>query len=105
MEALLKYGNCKVKFKTYLTTKVKQNELLRYAKKTKFNRDYGDELIDRAALIVRSGSKPIALETQTSDGPVELYLTTIGWDDDGYTSGGDESPYKKWAMYEISNYY
>lgn len=104
MDANLKYGNCKVRFKTYLTTKAKQNELLRYCKKTKFNRHYGDELTERSALIVRAGNKPIALETQTSDDPVELYLTTIGWDDNGYTACGDESPYSKWSMYEISNY-
>ena len=105
MDANLKYGGTRVRFKTYLTTKAKQNELLRYCKKTKFNRNYGDDLTDRSALIVRAGNKPIALETQTSDGPVELYLTTVGWDDDGYTTGSEESPYKKWGMYEISNYY
>jgi len=101
----LKYGDKKVRFKTYLTTRAKQIELLGYAKTTKFSKVYGEESTERSALIVRLSKKPVILETRSSEEPVELFLTTIGWDDDGFTSGGDNSPYERWQPYEISYYY
>ena len=94
-----------VLFETYLTTKAKQSELVKFAKTERGFKGYDeDRPKERYALIVRAGRKPVELITQTMDEPTELYLTIVGWDEDMFFHGGDDSPYTKFQMYTTRSY-
>ena len=107
MEVTIKSENGrKVYAVTYITTKAKQKEILQFAKDKKWEYGYGSDAKKvRYAYFARYNKTPVSLITQTSDEAVDLYFTTIGWDDRGYTHGGADSPYRKFCMYNITNYH
>ena len=96
-----------IRFETYLTTEEVRDRIIEDAKYTRVKGsswDGDDEGSDvRIAHIIRSSSKPVELTTQTSDEPVKLYLTTVGWSESKFFQS--DGPYKKYDRYSISSYH